>query len=240
MCKAPLRGGRVFALRFVTPSPCRPVAVRSPDGDPAFVIHMGTRCVCETSRKAHPRVLPLSSCVQKTPGGLTNESQVSFHGNRRISAMRGWWCWAQAPAVGPLKQTALCSSWKSAGCGGNHPPRQGDAYPQSSNGPDGCGWCLKADLSRAEPWADWIQTVRAPWEVELDLTSGAARQPASGIEVLLIVVLSKRASTPNGGCLDAAQISSARKDGRRRPSHNSAELDGPTVARVSGRVRTAS
>ena len=30
----------------------------------------------------------------KPPGGLTNDSEVSSCGNRRISAMCGWWCWA--------------------------------------------------------------------------------------------------------------------------------------------------
>ena len=33
------------------------------------------------------------SCAQKT--SLTNESEVSFPSNRRISVlMCGWWCWA--------------------------------------------------------------------------------------------------------------------------------------------------
>ena len=42
--------------------------------------------VCETSRQAHLRVLPCGLPACKTPGGLTNGSEVSSRGNRRISA----------------------------------------------------------------------------------------------------------------------------------------------------------
>ena len=46
-----------------------------------------------TSRKAHTaRTFFQPSSVKNQ--GLTNDSEVSSHGNRRISAMCGWWCWA--------------------------------------------------------------------------------------------------------------------------------------------------
>ena len=61
----------------------------APDAPQVRLLPWG-RPVCSVRRQGkHTR----TAC--KSPGrGLTNESEVSSHGNRRISAMCGWWCWA--------------------------------------------------------------------------------------------------------------------------------------------------
>ena len=52
-------------------------------------------CVYERRQERHTCAYSLSAVLRAMiPQGLTNDSEVSSHGNRRISAMCGWWCWA--------------------------------------------------------------------------------------------------------------------------------------------------
>ena len=75
------------------------VAAASAPYDPSSAskcVGLNPVCVHERRQEKHTGAyFPRPSCVKGTPGGAwTYESEVSSRGNRRISAMWGWWCWA--------------------------------------------------------------------------------------------------------------------------------------------------
>jgi len=45
-------------------------------------------------KESTPALTPFGLPAWENPRGLTNDSEVSSRGNKRISAMCGWWSWA--------------------------------------------------------------------------------------------------------------------------------------------------
>ena len=82
--------GHLAIARMLVDAGCNPLARDCSQHQhlPRFV------CMRDVKDKYTPLVCTFlrPSCVQKTR--LTNDSEVSFPSNRRISAICGWWCWA--------------------------------------------------------------------------------------------------------------------------------------------------